>query len=110
MSVLRVLPLAYLQRPCLLNAELEYSRFNLVLKQPRLCNDLIFGVLCCYYCLAAVHHWGTDILGWHLCKIPRLVRLDAEYSITLPLRNVVIGNHSLLDDIDTYPNIKHLLA
>ena len=42
---LRFVTLAFLQQACLLNAEIEYPRSNLVFKQSILRNDFIFGML-----------------------------------------------------------------
>ena len=41
-------PLAFLQRECLLNAGPEQSRSDLVFVQSRLGNDFIFGMLKCF--------------------------------------------------------------
>ena len=41
---LSFVPLAFLQNACLLNAVLDHSRSDLVLQQPRLRNNFIFGM------------------------------------------------------------------
>ena len=50
--------LVFLQHSCLLSAGLEHSRSNLVFKQPRLHNNLIFGML--YWFQICALFWDTS--------------------------------------------------